>query len=158
MVEQFRHAMRYLASGVAVITSSDAAGKRFGMAATSVTSLSMDPPSLLVCINKSSSILATLLESRRFTVNMLAESQRDILECFGGSRLADKRFSFGDWRDCEGGAPYLSDALAWVDCRLDDRWTYGTHLIIVGRALMAGPNEDAGRPLVYYDGAPMTFG
>ena len=149
--------MRILASGAHVITASDAEGKRFGMAATSITSLSMVPPSLLVCINKSSSILPPLQESRRFTVNMLTETQLDILECFGASRLAEKRFASGSWADCDGSAPYLTDSLAWVDCALDDHWTYGTHRIIVGRALAAGPKIDGGRPMVYYDGAPVAL-
>ena len=154
MMEQFRDAMRRLASGVAVVTSADGDGRRFGMAATSVTSLSMDPPSLLVCINKSSSILKPLIESRRFSINMLTDRQIDILECFGASRLAEKRFSFGNWTTSDGSAPCLEDALAWVDCSLDDHWIYGTHRIIVGRALAVGHGIDGCRPMVYYDGTP----
>lgn len=92
---EFRRAMRSLCSVVSII-SAGYKGKQFGMTATAVTSVSMTPPSLLVCINKSARIHDPLLGCRRFCVNVLHAQHRDLTSTFSNKAI-DNRFASGQW-------------------------------------------------------------
>jgi flavin reductase len=127
---KFRGAMRALASAVTVV-SSVIDEQWFGMTATAVTSLSMHPASLLVCVNRAASLHSVLLQTRQFCVNILHGNQEHIAKVFG-SRPVERRFAHGGWRAETDQIPYLEDAQANILCDLDGERAYGSHTIIIG--------------------------
>jgi flavin reductase (DIM6/NTAB) family NADH-FMN oxidoreductase RutF len=130
----FRLAMREFASGVAVVTTQR--GEQWsGCTATSLCSLSLDPPSLIVCIALDSSTLAALRSSKTFGVNFLAGPHEDLAARFsgrGGVRGA-ARFAGTEWMTLVTGAPLLRDALACIDCTVEEVLERHTHAIVIGR-------------------------
>lgn len=152
--EQFRLAMRCMAATVTII-STKRAGGQFGMTATSVVSVSMEPPSLLVCINRRASIHQPLIEAKAFCVNILSENQAEHCSIFSGASSGSDRFLFGTWGE-EVGLPYLDQAQANIFCVTDRQIDYGTHTIFIGRvhrARIAGHVS----PLVYLNGGFLPF-
>jgi flavin reductase (DIM6/NTAB) family NADH-FMN oxidoreductase RutF len=154
----FRQAMRRFPAAVTVVTArGKVQGKDTdcGMTATAVTSLSMDPPSLLVCVNRNSSFHSIIEESDTFCVNVLREGQHQISSNFGGAKPADERFSEGDWRE-EQGLLYLADAQAAIFCKKGAVFMHSTHTIVVGEAtgLIL---HDTVAPLLYVDGRYATL-
>jgi flavin reductase (DIM6/NTAB) family NADH-FMN oxidoreductase RutF len=145
----FRHAMRTLASAVSVVTTAHE-GRRHGMTVTAVSSVSMDPPSLLVCINRAAGLHAPLLATRRFCLNILRADQAELAQAFGGGRAGEQRFALGDWREAEG-LPCLDGAQANVLCEVDGVFRYATHSIVVG-LVTAVRVADVVTPLIYQDG------
>jgi flavin reductase (DIM6/NTAB) family NADH-FMN oxidoreductase RutF len=131
----FRNAMRHLTGGVSVITVGR--GRDIsGMTVTSVSSLSVDPPSLIVGINRSSSSWPLLKQHGFFGVNMLNADQVDIAERFTGKaglKGAD-RFTGAEWITGASGVPLLVGALAAIDCEVEDIVERHSHAIVIGRA------------------------
>ena len=146
----FRQAMRRLASAVAVVATAHG-DDWVGMAATSVTSLSMEPPSLLICVNRSASIHTALSQGAAFSINILHESHRAISAAFGGSAKGAERFAVGDWRASSEGVPHLYDALASIACVVDMSVDYGTHTIVVGKVRQTHLSTHE-HPLIYVNG------
>lgn len=148
--DDFRKAMRRLASAVTVISAAHD-DRRHGMTATAVTSVSSAPPSLLACINRSASLHDPLLASRRFCVNILYGDQSEVADAFGGARAGEARFAAGDWATHDNGLPYLRDAQASIFCAADLVTGYGTHSIVVGKIseIIVGGHV---APLLYQDG------
>src|SRR5262245_34703660 len=107
---EFKRAMRRLASTVTIITTADINGHRYGMTATAVNSLTMDPPSLLICVNHNASIHAPLVGRGRFCVNVLTTEHEDLVSAFSGRLKGDERFTVGEWNDEDSGLPYLEGA------------------------------------------------
>ncbi|HZE51898.1 MAG TPA: flavin reductase family protein [Bradyrhizobium sp.] len=132
----FRSAMRHLAGGVSVITAGR--GKDItGMTVTSVSSLSVDPPTLIVCINRDSSSWPLLKRHGVFGVNILTADQLDIAERFTGKdglKGAD-RFTGAEWMTRMSGVPLLVGALAVVDCEAEEIVERHSHAIVIGRVL-----------------------
>ena len=132
----FRGAMRHLAGGVSVITAGR--GKDVtGMTVTSVTSLSVDPPTLIVSINRESSSWPLIKRHGFFGVNILTADQIDVAERFtgkGGLKGAD-RFTGAQWFTAVSGVPLLAGALAAVDCAVEDIVERHSHAIVIGRVL-----------------------
>ena len=132
----FRDAMRHLAGGVSVITVGR--GKDItGMTVTSVSSLSVDPPSLIVSINRASSSWPLLERHGFFGVNILTADQLDIAERFtgkGGLKGAE-RFAGTEWIPGASGVPLLAGALAAIDCEVEDIVERHSHAIVIGRVL-----------------------
>ena len=132
----FRNAMRQLTGGVSVIT----AGKGrdiSGMTVTSVSSLSVDPPSLIVSLNREASSWPLVKRYGFFGVNILTSDQVDIAERFtgkGGLKGAD-RFAGAPWTTRASGVPLLADALAAIDCEVEDVVERHSHAIVIGRVL-----------------------
>lgn len=141
--------MRRIASSVAVITSHGQDGEA-GITATSVASVSLDPPSILVCINKATRLHAAVRHSRRFRVNYLATSDQCVATAFGGPHDGD-RFTCGEWARNETYGPRLLSALGNLRCALDQQTDYGTHTVFIGRVQTADARPDA--PLLYCNGA-----
>lgn len=145
--------MRRLAAGVCVLSTRTDNGELFAMTVSSVTSVSDNPASLLVCINKQVSQqghLSTL--GNQFAINILAQNQQDISNvCAGRDPLKD-RFSVGVWAQDKLGIPYLMDAQAVFFCRVDMASVYGTHHIVVGLIHNVLVGDNALDPLVYVDG------
>jgi flavin reductase (DIM6/NTAB) family NADH-FMN oxidoreductase RutF len=132
----FRGAMRHLAGGVSVITAGRARDIT-GMTVTSVSSLSVDPPTLIVSINRESSSWPLIKRYGFFGVNILTADQIDIAERFtgkGGLKGAD-RFAGAEWITRASGVPLLVGALAAVDCEVEDIVERHSHAIVIGRVL-----------------------
>lgn len=146
----FRAAMRRLASSVAVVTC-HRDGEWAGMAATSVTSLSMDPPSILVCVNRAASIRTAITQGSPFTVNLLDREHAPVSMAFGGAKAGAERFDVGRWQAGEAGVPWLEDGVASIDCVVDGEIEYGTHSIIIGLVRGARVSGEA-TPLIYLNG------
>lgn len=146
---QFRNAMRAHAASVTIITTS-IAGRRFGMTATAVTSLTMSPPALAICINHAASIHEPLLKRGLFCVNILRAEDAKFCEQFSNLATAD-RFSVGAWAEDENGLPILSESQASVICRVGPSFKFGSHSIIVGEVFAATVLPDIA-PLLYVSG------
>ena len=135
----FREAMRRLAASVTIVTSRDIEGQPHGMVASSVIPVSMDPPSMLVAVNRDASLHSVLLRSRRFCVNLLADHQHQLLTPFSQTGLRSQRFRSDDWRNAWSSdaeqLPWLPEAPAVIDCAVDLVTAYGTHTLFIGRVL-----------------------
>jgi flavin reductase (DIM6/NTAB) family NADH-FMN oxidoreductase RutF len=134
VADDFRGAMRHLAGGVSVITVGR--GKDItGMTVTSVSSLSMEPPSLVVSINRASSSWPLLKRHGFFGVNILTADQLDVAERFtgkGGLKGAE-RFAGATWTTGASGVPLLVGALAAIDCEAEDIIERHSHAVVIGR-------------------------
>ena len=134
--DDFRGAMRHLTGGVSVITAGR--GREIsGMTVTSVSSLSVDPPALIVSINREASSWLLLKRYGGFGVNILTSDQIDIAERFTGKdglKGAD-RFAGAEWATRASGSPLLVDALAAFDCEVEDIIERHSHAIVIGRVL-----------------------
>jgi flavin reductase (DIM6/NTAB) family NADH-FMN oxidoreductase RutF len=134
--DEFRGAMRHLTGGVSVITVGS--GKDItGMTVTSVSSLSVEPPTLIVSINREASSWPLLKRLGFFGVNILAADQLDVAERFagkGGLKGAD-RFAGARWTTRISGVPLLVGALAAIDCEIEDVVERHSHAIVIGRVL-----------------------
>ncbi|MDO8768163.1 MAG: flavin reductase family protein [Burkholderiaceae bacterium] len=162
ITNDFREAMRRLAASVMIITSRDADGAPHGMVASSVISVSMEPPSMLIAVNRNAGIHTVLLHTKRFCINLLSDTQSDLLKPFSTTALRDQRFQSDRWSDTwktdSGRLPWLPDASASVECEVDIVTDYGTHSMFIGRvqkvhcttASMAG--HSITRPLVWLAG------
>ncbi|MBB2205402.1 flavin reductase family protein [Gluconacetobacter takamatsuzukensis] len=149
--DDFRHSMRRLAAGVSIITCGHQ-GNRFGMTITSMISVSFDPPSILVSLNKKSSVLQPILAESPFCVNILSASHRDVSHAFSGATPGADRFATGTWAIDAQGTPYLVDAEANIFCTLHDVLDGFTHQVLIGRVARSRHGH-AVNPLVYCNGA-----
>ena len=130
----FRGAMRQLTGGVSVITAGR--GKDIsGMTVTSVSSLSLDPPTLIVSVNRSASSWPLLQRYGAFGVNILASDQIDIAERFAGKDglKGAARFAGAEWTTRASGVPLLVGALAVIDCEIEEIIERHSHAILIGR-------------------------
>ena len=137
--DQFLHAMSSLAGTIHVVATVEA-GVPIGVIATSVCSLSADPPSLVVCLNKSTSAHDPILRRKRFTVHVLAASQADVARKFMTEKGVE-RFSHESWKVAPGRMPELDTALATFDCELANSYDGYSHSILIGK--VAGLNHAA---------------
>ncbi|HVQ56962.1 MAG TPA: flavin reductase family protein [Pyrinomonadaceae bacterium] len=145
--EDFRSALSQFASGVTVVTTRDAHGKKHGITVSAFCSVSLEPPMVLICIEKSTGSHYAFGESGAFVVNILASSQSDVSEHFA-SRVDEK---FGDVEHTlnEDGVPVLTDAIATLRCTLRHSLDGGDHSIFVG--LVESVEVKGGSPLIYFD-------
>jgi flavin reductase (DIM6/NTAB) family NADH-FMN oxidoreductase RutF len=150
--DEFRGAMRHLAGGVSVITAGR--GRDIsGMTVTSVSSLSVDPPALIVSINREASSWPLMKRYGFFGVNILTSDQIDIAERFtgkGGLKGA-ARFAGDDWTTRASGVPLLVGALAAIDCEVEDVVERHSHAIVIGRVLDVAVSERTAA-LAYWQG------
>jgi flavin reductase (DIM6/NTAB) family NADH-FMN oxidoreductase RutF len=147
----FRAAMRGIAATVTIVTARDGQ-RRHGMTATAVTSLSMDPPSLLVCVNRKTFLHDIILQARTFCVNVLHQGHADLSAAFSGAISGDARFGVGAWAMAADGTPYLTDAQAAIFCRKTAAVPYGTHTVFIGEVTDASARQPIA-PLVYQNAA-----
>lgn len=145
---EFRTALRNFAAGVTVVTTRDGDGRPSGLTASAFTSVSLDPPLVLVCVDERSETHAGFRESGTFGVSVLAEDQEDVSRRFawGGSA----KFENAELIEGAGGVPLVAGALAHVSCQVVAAHPAGDHTIYVGEvvALTSRP----GRPLLYHRG------
>jgi flavin reductase (DIM6/NTAB) family NADH-FMN oxidoreductase RutF len=142
----FRHAMRALSSGVAIVACGDG-DERVGCTVTSIASLSLTPPTLFICLGRSASTLAGVRETGAFSVNLLAARHEALAQRFSGRGgvHGQRRFSDARWITLATGAPILADALAAFDCLVEEVIERHSHAIILGAvvSLQEGPDEPA---------------
>lgn len=157
-IDAFKSAMRWLANGVSLVTHG-AGDARVGMTATSVSSLSADPPTLIVCINRSASLYAALKPGAAFGVSVLAAGQSEYADRFAGrTGLAGAaRFDEGSWRRLPSGVSALADAAAIFECEVEDLVERHSHVIVIGRVRAAFSGTQASA-LLYWRGAYEQLG
>ncbi len=143
---RLRDAFGSFATGVTVLTARQADGTPRGFTANSFTSVSLDPPLLLVCLAKSAHSLTTFTESAHFGVNVLGKDQQAISGLFA-SRMADK-FAQCDWAAGAGDVPMIGGALAQFACRQERLVDAGDHVVLIGRVIDFATGE--GAPLGYF--------
>jgi 4-nitrophenol 2-monooxygenase / 4-nitrocatechol 4-monooxygenase, reductase component len=146
--ETFRHVIGHFASGVTVLTSHNA-DEDFGATASAVSSLSLEPPMLLVCLNRRSSTQEAIHASGHFGVNILDEDQGIVAERFASPRGADKFAGLTVERG-DGKVPLLTDSLAYCECRVAEAVMAGTHRVFLADVIRAVARE--GSPLTYFRG------
>lgn len=149
----FTQGIQCLASGVTVVTSGDTHGQRFGLTSTEVCALSVEPPTLVVCIQRDDPLGRQLPRTQRFCVNLLSHRQGDVADAFDGTgNPREDRFAHGRWDVGMTGSPVLADALASFECDVDLLYAYPKHLIVVGRVRSTTHCADAESPLVRISG------
>lgn len=146
----FREVLRNWASGVTVVTSR-AGDKVHGMTVSAFSSVSANPPLVLVCANQSSTTHEVIQEGGLFAVNILASHQADISNLFSSSENEDLRLDSVSWSEGATGAPLIDGAVASLECEVHNAHQEGSHTIYVGRVEAVRTREDA-EPLLYYDG------
>lgn len=148
----FRNAMRHLAGAVSVITVGRGA-ERTGFTATSVSSLSAEASSIIVSLNRASSSWPVVQRYGSFCVNILSDHQQQIADNFagkGGVKGVD-RYEGAAWREFATGTSGLADALAVLDCQLEEAISRHSHSILIGRVRAVALREEA-KPLLYWHG------
>jgi flavin reductase (DIM6/NTAB) family NADH-FMN oxidoreductase RutF len=150
-VAAFRHAMGHFVTGVTVVTSVGADGEPVGTTASAVSSLSLDPPLVLVCFDRASVTLRAVRAHGAFVVNVLADSQLHLSVNFARRGLA-AAWDGVRHRPGSTGSPRLHGALAVVECTVEHELPGGDHEIIVGRVREVQTGDADVSPLVYWRG------
>jgi flavin reductase (DIM6/NTAB) family NADH-FMN oxidoreductase RutF len=145
----FRAMMRKFPATVTIVTGRND-GVDHGMTVTAVTSVSMEPPSLVVCLNNRTYLHEMLLCHPNFAVNVLTQKQRPLSEAFSGKVAPEHRFRPDEWERHSSGVLMLAGAHARVVCRRVAAVPYGTHTLFLGQAIDAFV-DDVTRPLLYED-------
>lgn len=149
-----RRAFGNFATGVTVVTTLDAAGKPCGFTANSFTSVSIDPPLLLVSIARTAFGCEVFTASQGFAVNILARSQRELSNRFAAA--GTDKFANLKWQAAAKGSPILDGVVAWFDCSHHEQVDAGDHIILIGRVRQYAYNTDT--PLGFCRGAYVSFG
>ena len=147
--EQFLIAMRFLASSVSVISAKDSSGNLFAMTASSVTSLTMDPPSILVCVNNSATIHDSLMKGENLCINILQKTQQEISNICSSKELESTRFQNDFWDTSD--IPFIKDSQANIFCKVDETVSYHTHKIVIG-SVIHSQSAETFNTLMYADG------
>jgi flavin reductase (DIM6/NTAB) family NADH-FMN oxidoreductase RutF len=151
----FLRVMGSFASGVTVITVMGDDGTPHGFTASAISSLSMEPRMLLLCVNEHSATLQLMKDASSFGVNILAADQQEVAQQFATRH--DERFAGIRWRPgAVTGAPIIDGSLAYAECRLADTCQGGDHVIVMGEILAADAHE--AEPLLYFRGRYGTYG
>lgn len=132
--EDYRDAMAGLGAAVSIITTDGPAG-RAGFTASAVCSVTDDPPTLLVCMNRTSSAHASVAGNKLVCVNVLSAQQEPLSRLFGGKVPIAERFAAAVWSTLETGAPVLSDCAVALDCQIANVTTVGTHDVLFCRVV-----------------------
>lgn len=148
--DAFKQCLRRWASGVTVVTS-QAGGEIHGMTVSAFSSVSADPPLVLVCANRSSRTNGVIEAGGIFAVNVLARDQEALSGRFASSKTEGSRFDGVDFRIGAHGAPVLEGALVSLECKVKSAHVEGSHTIYVGEVLEVVYTDK--EPLVYYAGA-----
>ena len=150
-VTEFRNGMCLLTGAVNVITTSGATG-RFGFTASAVCSVTDNPPTLLVCMNRSSSSHCHFKDNGILSVNVLGGHHQEVSRAFSSRISMEERFTHGDWGVLETGAPILGDALVSFDCRVQHMHDIGTHSIFFCEVEAIKMDDDAEHHgLIYFN-------
>lgn len=146
-VSEFINAMSRAVSGVSIVTTDGHLG-RYGLTVSSMTSVSAEPPMLLVCVNRSSAAHDAIRDNGRFAINVLGADQHKMAAVFAGNSEYGDPYSFDreSW-DLAEELPRLRSAAAFFECELESAMTFGSHSIIVGRVMRSCSGNES--PLLY---------
>lgn len=147
--DEFRTALSRFASGVTVVTGRDTAGVPFGITVSAFCSVSLEPPQVLICIQKKSHCNKAISESGVFVVNILSEDQELVSNVFASH--SDDKFASTETFDGIDGAPGIVGAIASIECRKVSEADGGDHTIFIGEVERASVSDDG--PLVYWRGS-----
>ena len=147
--DNFRLAMRRYIYSVSIMSNKDNADNPNAITVSSVTSISMDPPSLLICINKSSRIHDTIQLGSKFCINLLNSNQQNLSNICSDEDMYDQRFKDKNWNLDD--IPFLQNAQANIFCKVDKLTSYHTHTIVVGLVEDANYADEIST-LTYVDG------
>ncbi len=145
----FRDTMGSFATGVCVLTAKRRDGVPVGMTVNSFTSVSLDPPLVLVCLGAMSPRSQAIVDPGRFAISILADDQRDLSNHF--ARPGEGLTPDAGWHEGENGAPVVDGAAAFVECDVDTVHMSGDHMIVIGRVTHL-ETDTAREPLVYFRG------
>lgn len=156
--DRYRAVMGSFVTGVTVVTTldgparPDAPAQPFGTTVNSFTSVSLDPPLVLITVGRERSIHPVIGRTGRFAVNILGEDGQGLSDCFAGAPSAIPRSAFcgAAWHPSTHGTPLLEAAIAWVDCELERVIEAGDHTIYLGRVVDLATSERGDWPLLYY--------
>ena len=160
--DTFRSVIGRFASGITIVTAVDHAGVDHGMTATAFASVSLHPPLVLVCVDRSATMHEVLADAAHFGVSLLSADQEELSRRFGsgepqrGGIPEPERFDGVGYTRSANGAPLLNDALAHIECRVHDRHVAGDHTIVIGEVESAIAFD--ARPLLYYRGGYTELG
>jgi flavin reductase (DIM6/NTAB) family NADH-FMN oxidoreductase RutF len=146
-----KEALRTLGGGVSVITAGEGA-ERSGATVTSATALSVDPPRMLVSLNRSSSTWPVVERYRHFAVNVIGAEHQEVANRFAGvgGLRGSERYLGAEWTRLASGAPVLEDAVAALDCEVEEVIERHSHAIVIGRVLSI--RLRGGNSLLYQNG------
>jgi len=150
-VDDFKKALQLWASGVTVVTTHSEKFGTQGMTVTAFSSVSVEPPQILVCINDAADTGAGIDESGYFAVNVLAADQQEVSNQFAGGSSQVQRFENTAWEFGNHSTPMLSDSLMSLECKVIEKVKAGTHKIIIGEVQNCICRT--GEPILYYRGA-----
>ncbi len=150
-VDDFKKALQLWASGVTVVTTHSEKFGTQGMTVTAFSSVSVEPPQILVCINEAADTGAGIDESGYFAVNVLAAGQQEVSNQFAGGSSQVQRFENTAWEFGNHSTPMLSDSLMSLECKVIEKVKAGTHKIIIGEVQNCICRT--GEPILYYRGA-----
>lgn len=145
-----RNALGCFATGVTIITTVDEQGAPIGITANSFTSLSLDPPLVLFCLDINSNSFEAFHRNRHFAVNVLAEDQKELSSQF--ARSSEDKWNGVEFRTWETGCPVFERCIANLECEIDSIFEGGDHVIIVGKVTQMRYEEGDCRPLIFYRG------
>ncbi|MEO5931505.1 MAG: flavin reductase family protein [Candidatus Kapaibacterium sp.] len=147
--DDLKQALRQFASGVTIVTA-EHDGELFGITVSAFTSISLDPPIIMVSINTASAIAASITEAEHFGVHILAEDQDGLSARFAESLPGEEKYRDLTMEPGPSGAPAITGVLAALDCVLDQTLLVGTHMLMFGRVVRAVSRPEPGSPLLYY--------
>ena len=145
---EFRKVLGNFATGVTVVTTRDQSGIPHGLTANSFSSVSLEPPLVLFCIDKRSNCLSAFNEADAFAINVLTDGQKDISDRFA---FSEERWEGVKTRTLQTGVPILEDCLANLDCSMHAQYDAGDHVIVVGK-VEETLIQNEGDPLLYFRG------
>ena len=157
--DAFLQAMRNAATAVTVVATDGPAGRQ-GCTVSAMSSVSADPPALLVCVHQKSPVAAAIAGNGVFSVSVLGAGHRQVSEVFAGRVRTEigSKFACGLWGRLSTGAPVMSDAPAAFDCRVAETVEVGSHLVVIGHVVAAQSDPEAAAPLVYANQAYRALG
>lgn len=150
-VDDFKKAMQLWASGVTVVTTKSEKFGIQGMTVTAFSSVSVNPPQILVCLNEAAETYSGIEESRFFAVNVLNSTNQTVSNQFAGGCNQEQRFENAPWTVGTTGAPILDDSVMSLECKVVEKIHAGSHWIIIGAVQSC--TRRSGEPLLYYKSA-----
>lgn len=147
--DDLRAGLRQFASGVTIVTA-EHDGELYGITVSAFSSISLDPPIIMVSINNSSTVAGPIIESEHFAVHILSTDQQEISDRFARSGSSAEKYDGLSTRPGPSGAPTFPGTLALFDCVLAQTLVVGTHTLMFGRVVHVEAKENTGEPLLYY--------
>ncbi len=147
--EEFKAAMRQFASGVTIVTAEND-GELYGITVSAFSSISLDPPIVMVAINNASPLAGMILEAEHYAAHILSADQEELSSIFAASIPGVEKYGKLTIERGPSGAPTFAGTLAMLECVLDQTLEVGTHTLMFGRVVRSTAQPEPGNPLLYY--------